>query len=147
MVYLEEKNCIHRDLAARSIIVGENLICKIANFEIARVIDEDIFYEIQSETRFAAKWTAPEAAYYKRFTIKSDVWSFGIVLYEIITYGSFPYPGMTNVEVLDQVKEGYRMSQPRGCPDKLYDIMLNCWQEEPANRPVFETLQRQLEDC
>ena len=83
---------------------------------------------------------------YNRFTIKSDVWSFGIVLYEIITYGRFPYPGMTNAQVLEQLQQGYRMPRPMGCPDKLYDIMIDCWREEPANRPTFETLQWQLEE-
>ena len=146
MAYLEEQDYIHRDLAARNILVGENLICKVANFEMARVVDEDMIYEARSNKKFAIKWTAPEAALYYRFTIKSDVWSFGIVLYEIITYGRFPYPGMTNDQVLEQLQQGYRMPRPMGCPDKLHDIMLDCWREEPANRPTFETLQWQLEE-
>ncbi len=145
MAYLEEQNYIHRDLAARNILVGENLICKVADFGLARVIDEDI-YEAHTGAKFPIKWTAPEAAMYNRFTIKSDVWSFGVVLYEIITYGRFPYPGMTNAQVLEQLQQGYRMPRPMGCPDKLYDIMLDCWREEPANRPTFETLQWQLEE-
>ena len=145
MAYLEEQNYIHRDLAARNILVGEHLICKVADFGLARVIDEDI-YEAHTGAKFPIKWTAPEAAMYNRFTIKSDVWSFGIVLYEIITYGRFPYPGMTNAQVLEALQQGYRMPRPMGCPDKLYDIMLDCWREEPANRPTFETLQWQLEE-
>ena len=145
MAYLEERNIVHRYLTARNILVGENLICKVANFEMAREIDEDI-YEAHTGQRFPIKWTAPEAAWYNRFTIKSDVWSFGIVLYEIITYGRFLYPGMNNAQVLEQIQQGYRMPRPMGCPDKLYDIMLDCWREEPANRPTFETLQWQLEE-
>ena len=146
MAYLEEKNYIHRDLAVRNIIlVGEHLICKVANFEMARMIDEDI-HEVESNEKFAIKWTAPEAALFNRFTIKSDVWSFGIVLYEIITYGRIPYTGMPQDQVIEKLQQGYRMSQPMGCPDKLYDIMLNCWRDEPANRPTFETLQWQLEE-
>ena len=146
MAYLEEQNIVHRDLTARNILVGENLICKVANFEMAREIDEDI-YEVHTRQKFPIKWTAPEAAWYNRFTIKSDVWSFGIVLYEIITYGRFPYPNiMTNAEVLERIQQGYRMPRSMGCPDKLYDIMLDCWREEPANRPTFETLQWQLEE-
>ena len=137
MAYLEEQNYIHRDLAARNILVGEHLICKVADFGLARVIDEDI-YEAHTGAKFPIKWTAPEAAMYNRFTIKSDVWSFGIVLYEIITYGRFPYPGMTNAQVLEALQQGYRMPRPMGCPDKLYDIMLDCWREEPANRPSSE---------
>ena len=145
MAYLEEQNYIHRDLAARNILVGEHLICKVADFGLAHVIDEDI-YEAQPEEKIPIKWTAPEAALHNRFTIKSDVWSFGVMLYEIITYGRFPYPSMTSGEVLEALQQGYRMPRPMGCPDKLYDIMLKCWGHEPANRPTFETLQWQLEE-
>ena len=145
MAYLEQQNYIHRDLAARNILVGEHMICKVADFGLARVIDEDI-YEAHTGAKFPIKWTAPEAAMYNRFTIKSDVWSYGIVLYEVITYGRFPYPGMTNAQVLEALQQGYRMPRPMGCPDKLYEIMLDCWREEPANRPTFETLQWQLEE-
>ena len=145
MAYLEEQNYIHRDLAARNILVGDHMICKVADFGLARIIDEDI-YEAHTGAKFPIKWTAPEAALYNRFTIKSDVWSFGIVLYEIITYGRFPYPGMTNAQVLEALQQGYRMPRPMGCPDKLYDVMLDCWKEEPASRPTFETLQWQLEE-
>ena len=143
MAYLEEQNVIHRDLAARNIQVGKGIFCKVANLELAQVIDKDI-YEGQEEEQTAIKWTAPEAVLHYRFSTKSDVWSFGIVLYEIITYGKPPYHGMTDAEVEQQIRQGYCMFQPMGCPDKLYDIMLNCWQVEPANRPTFETLQWQL---
>ena len=145
MAYLECQNYIHRDLAARNILVSEHLICKVADFGLARVIDEDI-YEAHTGAKFPIKWTAPEAAMYNRFTIKSDVWSLGVVLYEIVTYGRFPYPGMTNAEVLEKIQTGYRMGCPPNCPKQLHDIMLDCWREEPANRPTFETLQWQLEE-
>ena len=81
-----------------------------------------------------------------KFSIKSDVWSFGILLVEIVTYGRIPYPGMTNAEVLQQVDRGYRMPSPPGNPELLYQIMLDCWKAEPADRPTFETLQWRLED-
>ena len=145
MAYLEQQHYIHRDLAARNILVGDHMICKVADFRLARVIDEDI-YEAPTGEKFPIKWTAPEAAMYNKFTIKSDVWSFGIVIYEVITYGRFPYPGMTNEEVLEALRQGYRMPRPMGCPDKLYNIMLDCWREEPDNRPTFATLQCQLEE-
>ena len=145
MAYLESQNYIHRDLAARNILVGEHHICKVADFGLARVIDEDI-YEAHTGAKFPIKWTAPEAALYNRFTIKADVWSFGIVLYEVITYGRFPYPGMTNAEVLEKLPQGYRMGCPNNCPKELHDIMLECWREEPANRPTFESLQWRLEE-
>ena len=145
MAFLENANYIHRDLAARNILVGDNRVCKVADFGLARVIDEDI-YEAHTGAKFPIKWTAPEAAMYSRFTIKSDVWSFGILLYEIITYGRFPYPGMTNAEVLEKIQTGYRMSCPPNSPKNLHDIMLECWRDDPNSRPTFETLQWQLEE-
>ena len=145
MAYLETQNYIHRDLAARNILVGEHMMCKVADFGLARVIDEDI-YEAQTGAKFPIKWTAPEAALYSRFTIKSDVWSFGIVLYEIITYGRFPYPG-ASYNLLEKVAQGeYRMDCPANCPKELHDIMLECWSHEPANRPTFKSLQKCLEE-
>ena len=145
MAYLECQNYIHRDLTASNILVSEHLVCKVADFGLARLIDEDI-YEAQPGEKFPIKWTAPEALLYNRFSIKSDVWSFGVMLFEIITYGRSPYPGMSSKQALEAILQGYRMPRSMGCPDKLYDIMLDCWREEPANRPTFETLQWQLEE-
>uniref|UniRef100_A0A669P0Z6 Tyrosine-protein kinase n=1 Tax=Phasianus colchicus TaxID=9054 RepID=A0A669P0Z6_PHACC len=95
---------------------------------------------------FPIKWTAPEAALYGRFTIKSDVWSFGILLTELTTKGRVPYPGMVNREVLDQVERGYRMPCPPECPESLHDLMCQCWRKDPEERPTFEYLQAFLED-
>ncbi|CAH0550582.1 unnamed protein product [Brassicogethes aeneus] len=145
MAYLESQNYIHRDLAARNVLVGEGKVVKIADFGLARLIKEDE-YEARVGARFPIKWTAPEAANYSKFTIKSDVWSFGILLTELVTYGRIPYPGMTNAEVLHQVDHGYRMPQPPNCPQALYDIMLECWNRDLMKRPTFETLQWKLED-
>lgn len=145
MAFLESQNYIHRDLAARNVLVGDNHLVKIADFGLARIIKEDE-YEARVGARFPIKWTAPEAANYSKFSIKSDVWSFGILLTELVTYGRIPYPGMTNAEVLHQVEHGYRMQAPQDCPPQLYDIMLECWHKDPMKRPTFETLQWQLED-
>ena len=145
MAYLEEKNYIHQDLAARNVLVGEYLICKVADFGLARVIDEDI-YEAHTGAKFLIKWTAPEAAMYGHFSIKSDVWSFGILLYELITYGRFPYPGMNNAQVLEALQTCYRMPCPMGCPEQLYEIMRECWKDDAAFRPTFEKLQWKLEE-
>ncbi|XP_039277344.1 tyrosine-protein kinase Src42A isoform X2 [Nilaparvata lugens] len=145
MAYLESQNYIHRDLAARNVLVGDGTIVKIADFGLARLIKEDE-YEARVGARFPIKWTAPEAANYSKFSIKSDVWSFGILLTELVTYGRIPYPGMTNAEVLHQVEHGYRMPCPPSCPTALYDIMLECWHKDPMKRPTFETLQWKLED-
>ena len=145
MAYLEEKNYIHQGLAARNILLSENLICKVADVGLARVIDEDI-YEAHTGAKFPIKWTAPEAAMYSRFTIKSDVWSFGILLYELMTYGRFPYPGMSDAQVLEALQTGYLMPCPMGCPEPLHEIMRECWRDDAASRPTFEALQWRLED-
>jgi len=145
MAYLEEHSCIHRDLAARNIWVGEGCVCKIANFSLARVIKKDIYNALDG-TKFPTKWTAPEAALYNRFSIKSDIWSFGILIWELLTEGAMPYSGMNNHKVLECVEQGYRMPSPKNCPDALYNIMLSCWEHKPDNRPTFEYLRNQLKD-
>ncbi|XP_055348307.1 tyrosine-protein kinase Src42A-like [Paramacrobiotus metropolitanus] len=147
MAYLESQNYIHRDLAARNVLVGENNVVKIADFGLARLIrvGEDE-YEARVGARFPIKWTAPEAANYSKFSIKSDVWSFGVLLMELYTYGRIPYPGMTNAEVLQQVENGYRMPIPDKCPAEYYKIMKDCWHKDPMSRPTFETLQWRLEE-
>ena len=145
MAYLEEKNYIHRDLAARNILVSENLICKVAGLRLVQVLHEGV-YEARPKEKFPIKWTAPEAAMYNRFTIKSDVWSFGILLYELITYGRFPYPGMNNAQVLEALQAGYRMPCPMGCPEPFYEIMRECWRDDASSRPTFETLQWRLDE-
>ena len=162
MAYLEDKNCILRNLAARNILVDDNLTCKVSNFSSARIVTrfydstEDgaytysesgiTVYEDQKYTRIALKWTAPEAARGSRYSSRSDVWSFGILLSEIITHGGKPYPKMTNEETLENVLKGYRMPRPVDCPEKLYSIMLDCWNQEFTQRPDFTSLQKKLED-
>ncbi|CAI5648511.1 unnamed protein product [Oreochromis niloticus] len=145
MAYVERMNYVHRDLRAANILVGDNLVCKVADFGLARLI-EDNEYTARQGAKFPIKWTAPEAALYGRFTIKSDVWSFGILLTELATKGRVPYPGMVNREVLDQVERGYRMPCPTECPESLHELMLSCWRKEPEERPTFEYLQGFLED-
>ncbi|XP_072512493.1 proto-oncogene tyrosine-protein kinase Src isoform X2 [Salminus brasiliensis] len=145
MAYVERMNYVHRDLRAANILVGDNLVCKVADFGLARLI-EDNEYTARQGAKFPIKWTAPEAALYGRFTIKSDVWSFGVLLTELATKGRVPYPGMVNREVLDQVERGYRMPCPSECPDSLHELMLTCWRKEPEERPTFEYLQGFLED-
>ncbi|XP_077366677.1 tyrosine-protein kinase FRK [Festucalex cinctus] len=146
MAFLELQNYIHRDLAARNVLVGENNICKVADFGLARVFQNDSVYEAREGTKFPVKWTAPEAIHNNVFTIKSDVWSFGILLYEIMTFGKMPYPDMTNYQVVQRVPQGYRMSRPPKCPKIMYGIMMDCWNEHEQDRPTFETLQWKLED-
>ncbi|KAM4557265.1 tyrosine-protein kinase yes [Fundulus diaphanus] len=145
MAYIERMNYIHRDLRAANILVTDNLVCKIADFGLARLI-EDNEYTARQGAKFPIKWTAPEAALYGRFTIKSDVWSFGILLTELVTKGRVPYPGMVNREVLEQVERGYRMPCPQGCPESLHEMMNQCWKKDPDERPTFEYILSFLED-
>ncbi len=140
MEYLESHNYTHGSLAAKNVLVTDNMVCKVADHGIARLLDHD-----EGIMKFPIKWTAPEAAMFNRFTTKSDVWSFGIVLYEVITYGRMPYPGFAGPLLLPALEKGYRMPCPLNCPEKLHKIMMDCWKEEPANRLTFETLQWQLE--
>jgi tRNA A-37 threonylcarbamoyl transferase component Bud32 len=148
MAYLEQKNYIHRDLRAANILVGENNVCKVADFGLARLTanigsDEESVYLAHEATKFPIKWTAPEAAFERKFTIKSDVWSYGILLYELITYGRIPYPGMTGHEVLQKLEQGYRTPRPGppfDCPESLYGMMIKCWDKIPENRPTFQYL-------
>lgn len=145
MAYLEKHSYIHRDLAARNILVGDSNVCKIAGFGLARVVKEGVYNSCE-DTNFLDKWTAPEVAFYNKFTIKSDIWSFGIVMCELLTGGAIPYLGMTTSEVLMAVEQGYRIPPPNNCPDALYNIMHSCWEYEPDNRPTFEHLKCQLEE-
>jgi len=146
MSHLEEKNYIHRDLAARNILVGEENICKVADFGFARLVEGGGVFTAEQMTKFPVRWTAPEAMAFNKYSIKSDVWSFGILLTEIVTYGKKPYHGLTNREVVQKLDEGYRHPKPVGCPDGLYELMNDCWKTEPVDRPTFESLTFRLED-
>lgn len=136
MSYLEGEKVIHRDLAARNILVGNDLQVKIADFGLARFIKDD-FYLRRSNVKFPVKWTAPEALINNLYTSKSDVWSFGILLYEIFTYGGNPYPGVSGKEARDLIQDGKVNRQPRECPDDVYSVMTACWKMNPHERPSF----------
>ena len=145
MAYLEQINYVHQDLAARNVLVSENLDYKVKSISMVRILSEDV-YEAHTKEKFPIKWTAPEALLHHHFTIKSDVWSFGILLYELITYGCSPYPGMTNAQVSEALQTGYRMPCPMGCPEQLYEIMRECWRDDAPSRPTFESLHWRMED-
>nr|XP_003474980.1 Abelson tyrosine-protein kinase 2 isoform X6 [Cavia porcellus] len=136
MEYLEKKNFIHRDLAARNCLVGENHVVKVADFGLSRLMTGDT-YTAHAGAKFPIKWTAPESLAYNTFSIKSDVWAFGVLLWEIATYGMSPYPGIDLSQVYDLLEKGYRMEQPEGCPPKVYELMRACWKWSPAERPSF----------
>ena len=144
MAYLGKNNYIHRDLAARNVAVADGLVCKLADFSSAQPITSGV-YEAHIGKKLPIKWTAPEVVTSYYFTIKSDVWSFGILIYELVTHGHSPYPGMSNAQVTSALKTGYRMPCPHDCPEQLYEIMTDCWKDDTTFRPTFEALQRRLE--
>ena len=142
MAYLKSQNCIHRNLATRNIQIGEGNIVKIGGFSLAHILIDDHYL---GKGKAPHRWTAPEALRLSQFTIKSDVWSYGVFLTELVTHGRKPYLGMALKEVLPQLEHGYRMPQPLGCPNRLYQIMLECWNTDPRKRPTFAYLKHQLE--
>ncbi|XP_029474174.1 tyrosine-protein kinase ABL2 isoform X2 [Rhinatrema bivittatum] len=144
MEYLERKNFIHRDLAARNCLVGENHVVKVADFGLSRLMTGDT-YTAHAGAKFPIKWTAPESLAYNTFSIKSDVWAFGVLLWEIATYGMSPYPGIDLSQVYDLLEKGYRMEQPEGCPPKVYELMRSCWQWNPSERPSFSETHQAFE--
>ena len=145
MSYLELRNFIHRDLAARNCLVSDNHVVKVADFGLARLIRDDT-YTAHPGAKFPIKWTAPEGLAYNKFTTKSDVWAFGILLWEIATYGMSPYPGVELTDVYQLLESGYRMECPPGCPGRIYDLMRQCWNWEPAERPSFHDIHYAMEN-
>ncbi|XP_014206397.1 tyrosine-protein kinase Abl [Copidosoma floridanum] len=145
MSYLESRNFIHRDLAARNCLVGESHLVKVADFGLARLMRDDT-YTAHAGAKFPIKWTAPEGLAYNKFSTKSDVWAFGILLWEIATYGMSPYPGVDLTDVYHMLEKGYRMECPPGCPPKVYDLMRQCWHWPTADRPTFKEIHHSLEN-
>ncbi|XP_077589795.1 tyrosine-protein kinase Srms [Stigmatopora nigra] len=144
MAYLEDRSIVHRDLAARNILVGEDLICKVADFGLARIIKDSV-YTASRSTKIPVRWTAPEAAIHQKFSVKSDVWSFGVLLYEMMSRGKMPYEGKNNKQVLSLLTSGARLACPSRCPHNIYRIMMDCWATEPSKRPSFHALHSQLD--
>lgn len=145
MEYLSLKKCIHRDLAARNILVGEENTLKIADFGLARDIHQVDYYRKTTDGRLPVKWMALEALFDRVYTTQSDVWAFGILLWEIVTFGGSPYPGVPIENLFELLKLGYRMDKPINCPNNMYEIMLKCWQESPSKRPTFTELVKEFD--
>uniref|UniRef100_A0A8C5HNF0 receptor protein-tyrosine kinase n=1 Tax=Gouania willdenowi TaxID=441366 RepID=A0A8C5HNF0_GOUWI len=138
MKYLSEMNYVHRDLAARNVLVNSSLECKVSDFGLSRVLEDDA--EGTYTTRggkIPIRWTAPEAIEYRKFTSASDVWSFGIVMWEVMAFGERPYWDMSNHEVMKAINEAFRLPAPMDCPSAIYQLMLQCWQHDRAKRPRF----------
>uniref|UniRef100_UPI003AB0B2AB tyrosine-protein kinase Fes/Fps n=1 Tax=Centroberyx gerrardi TaxID=166262 RepID=UPI003AB0B2AB len=144
MEYLESKKCIHRDLAARNCLVGEQSVVKISDFGMSREEEDGVYAAAGGLKQIPVKWTAPEALNYGRYTTESDVWSFGVLLWETFTRGITPYTSMNNQQTRDEVEKGYRMSAPSDCPSEIYKLMCSCWQYDPRKRPSFKTLRAEL---
>ncbi|XP_032971103.1 ephrin type-A receptor 2 isoform X2 [Rhinolophus ferrumequinum] len=138
MKYLANMNYVHRDLAARNILVNSNLVCKVSDFGLSRVLEDDpeATYTT-SGGKIPIRWTAPEAISYRKFTSSSDVWSYGIVMWEVMTYGERPYWELSNHEVMKAINDGFRLPTPMDCPSAIYQLMMQCWQQERARRPKF----------
>ncbi|XP_018414457.1 PREDICTED: ephrin type-A receptor 7 isoform X7 [Nanorana parkeri] len=141
MRYLADMGYVHRDLAARNILVNSNLVCKVSDFGLSRVIEDDAD-AVYTTTggKIPVRWTAPEAIQYRKFTSASDAWGYGIVMWEVMSYGERPYWDMSNQDVIKAIEEGYRLPAPMDCPAGLHQLMLDCWQKERGERPKFEQI-------
>lgn len=139
MAYLEQKGIVHRDLAARNVLIHDDGTAKVADFGLARPVDAN-----QAGGKFPIKWTAPEALKENKFTSKSDMWSFGILLWEIYSFGRVPYPRIPLADVSIHIERGYRMEAPEGCPREVYEVMQKAWLEDPNQRPSFADIRGKL---
>ncbi|XP_030078243.1 ephrin type-B receptor 2 isoform X1 [Microcaecilia unicolor] len=140
MKYLADMNYVHRDLAARNILVNSNLVCKVSDFGLSRFLEDDTSdptYTSALGGKIPIRWTAPEAIQYRKFTSASDVWSYGIVMWEVMSYGERPYWDMTNQDVINAIEQDYRLPPPMDCPSALHQLMLDCWQKDRNHRPKF----------
>ncbi|XP_012579675.1 PREDICTED: mast/stem cell growth factor receptor Kit isoform X2 [Condylura cristata] len=146
MAFLASKNCIHRDLAARNILLTHGRITKICDFGLARDIKNDSNYVVKGNARLPVKWMAPESIFNCVYTFESDVWSYGIFLWELFSLGSSPYPGMpVDSKFYKMIKEGFRMLSPEHAPAEMYDIMKTCWDVDPLKRPTFKQIVQLIE--
>ncbi|KAM4548105.1 ephrin type-B receptor 3b isoform 1-T1 [Odontesthes bonariensis] len=152
MKYLSDMNYVHRDLAARNILVNSNLVCKVSDFGLSRFLEDDptdptytsslyfmltYSFAYPQGGKIPIRWTAPEAIAYRKFTSASDVWSYGIVMWEVMSYGERPYWDMSNQDVINAVEQDYRLPPPMDCPTALHQLMLDCWVKERNLRPKF----------
>ncbi|KAG7316741.1 hypothetical protein KOW79_020282 [Hemibagrus wyckioides] len=141
MEFLASKNCVHRDLAARNVLLSQGKIVKICDFGLARDIMHDNNYVSKGSTFLPVKWMAPESIFDNLYTTLSDVWSYGILLWEIFSLGGTPYPGMVvDSSFYNKIKSGYRMAKPEHASSDVYELMGKCWNNEPEKRPSFHSL-------
>ncbi|XP_061749525.1 NT-3 growth factor receptor-like isoform X1 [Nerophis ophidion] len=144
MVYLASQHFVHRDLATRNCLVGNGLLVKIGDFGMSRDIYSSDYYRVGGHTMLPIRWMPPESIVYRKFSTESDVWSFGVILWEIFTYGKQPWFQLGNNEVIECITQGHVLDRPRICPKEVYDIMLGCWQREPQQRLNIKDIQKVL---
>ncbi|XP_077865841.1 tyrosine-protein kinase receptor Tie-1-like, partial [Saccoglossus kowalevskii] len=144
LFYLHSQ-CIHRDLATRNVLLGKNRICKISDFGMARNIEGTYVYQMKSQAKLPIRWMAIESLLDSLYTTKSDVWAYGITLWEIVTLGATPYIGFSSAKVIEKVKAGYKLQQPRHCSKDIYSIMHSSWKNNPEDRPAFDTICRWIQ--
>ncbi|XP_068183940.1 proto-oncogene tyrosine-protein kinase receptor Ret isoform X2 [Antennarius striatus] len=145
MQYLAEMKLVHRDLAARNVLVAEGRKMKISDFGLSRDVYEEDSYVKRSKGRIPVKWMAIESLFDHIYTTQSDVWSFGVLLWEIVTLGGNPYPGIAPERLFNLLKTGYRMERPENCTEEMYNLMLRCWKQESDKRPTFSDISKELE--
>ncbi|XP_070535367.1 hepatocyte growth factor receptor-like [Ptychodera flava] len=145
MAYLSERKFVHRDLASRNCMVDERNVVKVSDFGLSRDIYEREYYSTKDKTvKLPVKWMAPESFRRQIFTTKTDVWSFGVLVWELVTRGEVPYGSVDNWDLLRYIDTGKRLNQPHFTPDEVYGLMLQCWHSDPDNRPDFKTLVEEL---
>jgi len=146
MAYLESKNYVHRDLAARNVLLVDEHHAKISDFGMSKALGFDNqYYKAQEAGKWPIKWYAPECIFFFKFDSKSDVWSYGVTLWEAMSYGDKPYRGLKGTQIIDLIDQGQRLERPPNCPERVYDIMQKCWQRLPENRPAFRDLVPMME--
>ncbi|XP_078575880.1 uncharacterized protein LOC144861750 [Branchiostoma floridae x Branchiostoma japonicum] len=144
MSHLAALQCVHRDLAARNILLGENLVAKVSDFGLSRDIYEDSEYVKSTQSKLPLRWMAYESLFYNVYTTQSDIWSFGVLLWEIMAMGNLPYEGMKGKRMMDMIKDGGRLQNPSNCPEEIYILMTSCWETLPEDRPTFPELKSSL---
>uniref|UniRef100_A0A452RET2 Tyrosine-protein kinase receptor n=1 Tax=Ursus americanus TaxID=9643 RepID=A0A452RET2_URSAM len=145
MVYLAGLHFVHRDLATRNCLVGQGLVVKIGDFGMSRDIYSTDYYRVGGRTMLPIRWMPPESILYRKFTTESDVWSFGVVLWEIFTYGKQPWYQLSNTEAIECITQGRELERPRACPPEVYAIMRGCWQREPQQRHSIKDVHARLQ--
>ncbi|XP_061875964.1 high affinity nerve growth factor receptor [Colius striatus] len=145
MVYLASLHFVHRDLATRNCLVGHDLVVKIGDFGMSRDIYSTDYYRVGGRTMLPIRWMPPESILYRKFTTESDIWSFGVVLWEIFTYGKQPWYQLSNTEAIECITQGRELERPRTCPAEVYSIMQSCWQREPQQRRPIKDIHSRLQ--